>query len=294
MNDRIILIPQICPTNRCLFWQGRTIAFWESDVTYYPYVVVGDGLVKCPVCGVVYDTTGAAAPEQPGDDMPDNVIVNPTFQPPYAPQDGVGELQVAQGWRCGWDNARKRPEWRRSAADWEYSQQWFCTSNVMDAWISQRVNVGASSIGKYAKLVVTCALESKNTGSGIGDYFLSIGIDRTGDENVSAKTVEWLTPKHQSGVPKWTTFELLAKIEKEYVTVYIQADNRWPVNGSIFVKSATLMIIDDPCGTPQPEPQPEPTVPGECGFDDTSILLAIEGTKQAILNRLNSLTLKVG
>jgi hypothetical protein len=153
----------------------------------------------------------------------------------------------------------------------------------MDGWILQRVNVGASNVGKYAKLIVTCALESKDVGSGIGDYFVSIGIDRTGDENIRAKTVEWLTPKHQSGAPKWTTFELVAKIENDHVTVYVQSDNRWPVNGSCFVKSATLEVIDDPCdGVVPPVEPPVPPVTGECLFDDSSILVAIQGARNEI------------
>ena len=83
----------------------------------------------------------------------------------------------------------------------------------------------------------------------------------------------------------------------------IQSDNRWAVNGSIFVKSAVLEVIDDPCGGVVPPVDPPvnpPPVTGECQFDDSSILLAVNSSKQAVLNaingvidRLDNLTLKV-
>lgn len=217
-----------------------------------------------------------------------NYIQNPTFQPPYNLQDGIGELKVADKWRCGWNAGKKRPEWRRASGsesipNWENAQQWFCTSDLMDGWTFQSVNVGRENVGKYFKLVVTCALESKNVGSGIGDYFVSIGIDRVGDGNVGAKTTEWLTPKHQSSVGRWTELEIIAPIEKDWITVYVQAANRWKVNGSIFVKSAYGYVIDNPCDSTQP-PTPPST---DCQFDDSGILSAIEQAKHEILASLD-------
>jgi hypothetical protein len=212
-----------------------------------------------------------------------NLLVNPTFQPPYAPQDGVGELQLAQGWRCGWDGSKTRPEYRRAAADWEYAQQFFGTFSVLDGWLSQRVNVGLENVGKYAKLTVTCALQSIDNQGRKGDYFVSIGIDRQGHEDVGRKTISWLSPVYQDSAPKWTTFTLTAPIENDYVTAYIQASNSWQISGSLFVKSATLEVIDDPCeGVVPPVDPPVPPVAGECQFDDSSILVAIQGARNEI------------
>lgn len=222
--------------------------------------------------------------------MPDtNLINNPLFQPPYY-EDGFPEGKVAQGWRVGYNASRKRPEWRQAAADWELAQQWFCTSDMMDAWIRQRVSVGAANKGKNARLVVVCALESKNTGSGIGDYFVSIGIDRVGDESVGVKTTQWLTPQHQSGVPKWTTLEITAPIENDVVTVFIQAENQWRVSGSIFVKSAHLYVVDATTPPVTPPPVTPPPVAGEC--QSATIIQAVNSARDAVLAKLASLTLK--
>jgi len=231
----------------------------------------------------------------------DNFLKNPTFELPYSPQDGIGELQIAEGWRAGWDNSKKRPEWRRSAPNWDNSQQWFVTSDLADGWIYQTLKVGKENVGKYFELVVTCALESKNVGSGIGDFFVSIGIDRWGNGNVNSKTVVWTSPLHQSVVPKWTELKLIAPIENEWITVYIQNSNKWKVNGSIFVKSAYGYVVDSICpDMPSiPETPTPPPLDGECLFDASSILLAIQGArseikqaKDAILQAIDS-TVKI-
>ena len=313
-NDkpRIILLPILC--NGCLHSaDGKAIAFWERDVTYYPYLVLGDGIVQCPVCQTIYDTVGQSPPE-PGEPVPDQYLLNPTFAEPYHAQDNQGPLQVADKWRAEWAGSY-RPEWRKATGpevspNWENAQQWFSTSNKMDAWVFQRVNVGAENKGKYARLVVTCALESKNVGSGEGEYWASVGIDRWGNADIRGKTISWSTPRIQQAVPRWTTIEVLAPIENDAVTVFVQVMNKYPASGSIFVKSAYLYVVDDPCPSVPVEPPAEPPVAGECKFDDSAIMLAVANVSeqldqvlaklgesgspdvQVILDKLDNLTMK--
>ena len=204
--------------------------------------------------------------------MPDtNYTKNPTFQPAYY-EDGAGEKKVAHDWKTFYDASKRRWEWRQSAADFEFSQQWFESAAVGDGGVFQRVEVGTANVGKYARFVCQVALKSENTGSGIGEYYASIGIDRVGSADpFSDQTVEWTTPRHQFYCPAWTTLEKTAKIENGWITVYARAYNKYGVNGSMFIKSAYLYVIDDPCEgqeppQPEPEPDPEPQPPGECGF----------------------------
>ena len=221
-------------------------------------------------------------------EMPDtNYTENPTFQPPYY-EDGAGEKKVAQGWKTFYDASKRRWEWRQSAADFEYSQQWFETSNVGDGGIFQRVNVGKENASKYAHFVCQVALKSENTGSGIGEYYASIGIDRVGNADpFNDQTVEWTTPLHQAYCPAWTTLEKTARIENEWITVYLRAYNKYGVDGSMFVKSAYLYVIDDPCDGQEPSEPDAPETPTECQFDDSAILQAIENAKQEMLDAMD-------
>jgi hypothetical protein len=249
---------------------GETInAFWDFSRGVLLHAFLFDGVyAACVECGATWKI-GEGVPEVPESNQ---YLENPTLAGEYRPQDGIGELKLAPGWRCDWDHNKRRPEWRKSAIDFEFSQQWFSSNDVMDGWIWQRARVGTSNVGKIARLTVTCALKSDpNSQGAIGEYWASIGIDRWGNVGVNEKTCVWSSPKIQQSVPKWTTIELLAPIENEYVTVYIQASNKWKVDGSCFVKSAHLYVQDDPCGEVPPPVDPPP-VTGECRFDDTAIV----------------------
>lgn len=201
-------------------------------------------------------------------EMPENIIKNPTFLPPYY-EDGAPERKVANEWRTWYDQAKRRWEWRQSAPNWENTQQWFETTALGDGGVRQRVNVGNDAIGKYFHVVAEVALESLNTGSGIGEYYASIGVDRIGEEDYRRQTVTWTTPLHQDFMPKWTQIELVVPIENDWVTVYLRAWNKYAVSGSMFVESCYGYVIDDPCGDggtdPEP-PDPEPQPPVDCGI----------------------------
>lgn len=188
-------------------------------------------------------------------------VINPTFQnikPIEGDTPGAGS--IAENWRRGYDQSKRRPECRKGSVppddDWEGAQQMFSSADRMDAWFFQRISVGKENKGKVFVFGARVALKSVNQGSGIGEYYVSLGIDRLGEENPSWKTANWMTPQHQNYVPKWTDFEIRATIEGEWVTVFIRSYNNYRVDGSLFVKSCYGYIEDTT--QPQPEPPDEP------------------------------------
>jgi hypothetical protein len=192
-----------------------------------------------------------------------NLIKNPNFTN-FRPLPGIGAGVLAESWNFAHDPGKRRPECRQAAEDFEGAQQFFSTKDLMDGWLFQRVYVGREAIGQRFVFGAKLALKSVDEGSGIGEYYASVGIDRVGEADPARKTAQWFTPQHQMYVPKWTELELVAGIENEWVTVYIQAANKWKVDGSLFVKSAYGYILDSEA-PPVPDPPVPPVEPGEPG-----------------------------
>lgn len=223
-----------------------------------------EGLTNVELDFKLAQTHGYSVPEKGDPPMAENVIKNPTFSPPYY-EDGAGEMKVAHEWKTWYDHNLRRWEWRQAAVDFDGAQQWFETDDKGDGGVRQRIHVGPGAIGKYFHVIATVALKSLNTGSGIGEYYASIGIDRLGEEDYRRQTVTWTTPQHQALVPKWTDIELIAPIEGEHVTVYLRAWNKYAVSGSMFAVTCYGYVIDDPCDGSETDPPPDgPPGGGEC------------------------------
>lgn len=216
----------------------------------------------------------------------ETLIKNPTFQN-FQPLPGIGAGQLAADWTLDYDKSKRRPEARQAAADFDGAQQFFSTKALMDAWILQRIPVGVGKKGKIFVFGAQVALKSVNSGSGIGEYYVALGIDRWGETDPTRMTAHWLTPQHQANVPKWTNFEIRAPIEGDTVTVYVRAYNKYPVDGSLFIKSVYGHIVDDPCAGTQPQPEPEP-LPGDDVLATIAQQLAVVQANQiAMMEKLD-------
>jgi len=219
-----------------------------------------------------------------------NLIENPTFVGKFV-EDGAPEIKIAVGWRHFYDHSKRRWEWRQSSASFDYSQQWFETSDLGDGGIYQRVYVGPLARGKFFRFVAEVALKSESQGSGIGEYYVSIGVDRLGSgDPFHDQTVFWTTPLHQEYAPKWTQLGIISPIEGEWVTVYIRAYNKYPVSGSCFVKSAYGDVVGAPDPDPPiPTPSPEPPIEVDCRADE--VLEALEDLRNDLADMFGAMAI---
>lgn len=228
--------------------------------------------------GVVDDMYAAMADDhivQKGEtsEMPDNMIRNPLYEEPYRSQNGLGTVQMAAEHQAFWHQGRDyeaMPEYslaRTSVGgpEWGGAQQWSVESKLMDAGIMQRFEVGDDAVGKWARLEVVLGVEAHdNSKEKLSNAWLTIGIDRTGNDQDRGKAVEWLTPIFQVEISNhhekfgplktWSTLVIEVPIETPWITYFVHCKDEYRFDTNVFVKQATCVVFETVCVDPDPPP----------------------------------------
>ena len=293
MPNRIILLPTRCPVNGCLFFEGKAIAFWELDRTYYPYLVLGDGIVQCPVCQTIYDTVGQSPPEPGEPEVPSITIQNPSMEGAF-PKRIDPEVKIAEGWnewytqKALWPGVVNRPEWgpetvnvgRGRVHSGNYAQKMFTVESLHRAGITQQV---ASTPGKWYKLtawVWVWSSSQNNPDTSNGKLHARLGINPWGggpDHYASVYGMEALE------YDKWVKLEVYAQAFGGTITLFCESMPEFTVaHNDTYWDDFALEELDSPTEPPTVEPPTGPPVAGECLFDDSAIMLAVANVSEQL------------
>ena len=226
-----------------------------------------------------------------------NLLVDGDFEAP-APwpwQDGIGEVQVAPGWRawyldlppgyvqlpancldskagrgCYW----MRPEFRDNiAASFENrvhggirSQKYFSFGRMHEAGLYQRVGgIKPGSTVRFSIYIQAwqCYNIDKCGKNGIrsdapADMHLRVGIDPYGGDNPFSGNVVW-APEMEA-FDRWVEFAVEAQAQADTVTVFTHSRPDWPwarVSNDVYLDDASLVVVQ---GTPAATKLSKPTV----------------------------------
>ena len=230
-----------------------------------------------------------------------NLLVDGDFEaPPTWPmQDGVGEVQVAPGWRAwyldvppsyvqlpvncneskqGYHCYWMRPEFRDNVAasfanrvhGGVRSQKYFSYGRMHEAGLYQQV--GGIQPGSTLRFSIytqawQCFDIDKCGKNGIrsdqpADMHLRVGIDPYGGADPFSPNIVW-SPE-QEAFDRWVEFSVEAKALNSTVTVFTHSRPEWPwarMSNDVYLDDASLMVVS---GTgyvaPAPAQQPAPTV----------------------------------
>ncbi|MBN1889916.1 MAG: LysM peptidoglycan-binding domain-containing protein [Thermoflexales bacterium] len=246
----------------------------------------------------VYPAWAGAAPAAQDDQIGPNLLVDGDFEaPPTWPmQDGIGEIQVAPGWRawyldlppsyvappgscytsnggqkdngCFWMRPEFRDTIRQSHANrihsGERAQKYFSYGRMHEAGLLQQVN----NVPVGVKLRFSIHIQAWMC-SDIGackhgllsdhpsDMHLRVGIDPTGGTNPFSPNIVW-----SYEVPAWDTwvrFQVEAVAQSSTVTVFTHSRPEWDwarMNNDVYLDDAELVTVGP---IPTPEPTPVPT-----------------------------------
>lgn len=232
-----------------------------------------------------------------------NLLVNGDFEAgvgeawPF--QDGIGEVQVAPGWRAFWLNqppayanpsspenwARpefrdtKRIEYAYRVHGGELAQKYFTFGRQHEAGLYQQVsNIIPGTPLRFQVYMQTWSCTAEGAWNHCPTGHLSnqpapmntrVGIDPTGGTNPWAATVVWgpVIETHD----RWTLFSVDATAQAETVTVFTYSRVDWGggwarLNNDVYVDSASLVAIGEAQPTvPAPAtpsvPQAPPAAP---------------------------------
>ncbi len=212
-----------------------------------------------------------------------NLLVDGDFEAP-APwpwQDGIGEVQVAPGWRawyldlppnyvqlptncldskagrgCYW----MRPEFRDNvAASFENrvhsgvrSQKYFSFGRMHEAGLYQRVGgIKPGSTVRFSIYVQAwmCHDIDKCGKNGIhsdapSDMHLRVGIDPYGGDNPFSGNVVWAPEKE--AFDQWVEFAVETQARADTVTVFTHSRPDWPwarVENDVYLDDASLVVV---------------------------------------------------
>jgi len=210
-----------------------------------------------------------------------NLLLNGGFEtsPPWPIQDGMGEIQVAPGWRawyldqppayvvrplfcngldygCYW----ARPEFRDVGAAFyphgvhsgSYAQKYFSYGRMHEAGLMQRV----TGITPGVQLLFSAYMEAWMCNDYIAacdggrksqnptTMHLRVGIDPTGGANPFSPDVVW--SDEGDSFDRWTLFSVEAAAKGDAVTVFTHSRAEWidyaRMNNDVYVDDAALTI----------------------------------------------------
>jgi hypothetical protein len=210
-----------------------------------------------------------------------NLLVDGDFEapPPWPQQDGIGEVQVAPGWRAYYldappkavqvpsncsDRPRNvqcfwmRPEFRDNTSfanrihSGVRSQKYFSYGRMHEAGLMQQVHglpPGARvrfSIWTQAWMCAdpnACGKDGAHSDAP-ADMHLRVGIDPLGGTDAFTPTVVWSAEK-----PAWDTwvqFQVETTAISDTVTVFTHSRAEWPwarLNNDVYLDDASLVIV---------------------------------------------------
>ena len=231
------------------------------------------GLIALPVWVM------ASQPAQ--EQVSDNLLVDGDFEAPptWPQQDGVGEVQVAPGWRAYYldapppyveasDNCADhprlydcfwmRPEFRDSTSfahrvhSGERSQKYFSFGRMHEAGLYQQVYTIPIGVRLRFSIWMQAWMCANPDACGVGgirsdepsDMHLRVGIDPLGGTDPFTPSVVWSA--EQPAWDKFVLFQVETTALSETVTVltHSRADWPWPrMNNDVYLDDAALVIV---------------------------------------------------
>ena len=226
-----------------------------------------------------------------------NLLIDGDFEaPPVWPmQDGIGEVQVAPGWRAwyldippayvekpvncndskqGYHCYWMRPEFRDNVAEsfanrvhgGIRSQKYFSYGRMHEAGLYQQVGgIKSGSTVRFAIYIQAwqCFDIDKCGKNGIrsdqpADMHLRVGIDPYGGTDPFSPNIAW-SPEREA-FDRWVEFSVETKALADTVTVFTHSRADWPwarVNNDVYLDDASLVVVGGP-GYVAPAPTKQP------------------------------------
>lgn len=226
-----------------------------------------------------------------------NLLVDGDFEapPPWPWQDGIGEVQVAPGWRawyldsppsyiqvpancnerptpdCYW----MRPEFRDTVLaafpnrvhGGERAQKYFSYGRMHEAGLKQRVTgITPGAVLRFSIYIQGWMCYEISKCGKYGEHsdapsnmHLRVGIDPYGDTNPFSPNIIWSS--EQEILDQWIEFSVQATAKADAVTVFTHSRPEWDwarMDNDIYLDDASLVQIGGP-GAPPPQPQPTAT-----------------------------------
>jgi len=212
-----------------------------------------------------------------------NLLVDGDFEAPptWPQQDGIGEVQVAPGWRAwyldvppnyvqipancnersdGYHCYWMRPEFRDNTSfdnrihSGARSQKYFSYGRMHEAGLYQRV--GGIRPGDKLRFAIfiqawQCFNIDKCGKNGIlsdlpAEMHLRIGIDPTGGTNPFSPDIVW-SPE-QAAFDRWVEFSVEAVAKNDTVTVFTHSRPDWSwarLNNDVYLDDASLVVVSE-------------------------------------------------
>ena len=247
-------------------------------------------IVACVLAAVVLSSAPLTTQAQTGGQ---NLLVDGDFEAPptWPQQDGIGEVQVAPGWRawyldnppgyvkipsnCNDSKERTRcywmrPEFRDNTSfenrihSGARSQKYFSYGRMHEAGLYQQVG----GIKPGSKLHFSIYVQSwqcfnidlcgKNgiRSDDPAEMHLRVGIDPTGGTSPFSPEVVW-SPE-QAAFDQWVEFSVEAVAKGDTVTVFTHSRAEWVyarLNNDVYLDDASLVVVNSP---PVYRPTPAP------------------------------------
>jgi len=229
-----------------------------------------------------------------------NLLTDGNFEAstPWPTQDGIGEVQVAPGWRAWYldvapsyvkapSNCDKgtqsdcywmRPEFRNNEAasfpdrvhSGVRSQKYFSYGRMHEAGLYQRASGITSGSTVRFSIYVQAWQCSNPDACGKGgthsdapaDMHLRVGIDPYGGTDPFSTNIVW--SREQPAFDRWVQFSVEAKAAGGAVTVFTHSRPEWDVaraNNDVYLDDAKLEVVESGTVAATPSPgTPTPTI----------------------------------
>lgn len=211
----------------------------------------------------------------------ENLLVNPGFEGPFSAYNGIGELQVSQGWAPFWTEGNPpaemsqgpcaRPEWKnatvaidaRRVHSGAQAQQWFTFYKVHWGGVYQKAAVTKGSTYELSAWATAWSNNVDDPAQSPGEIYLSLCIDPYGrsnawDQGVICTPWEWVTNSYE----QVTTAPIRA--EANTITVYLMSWAKYRLkHDDMYVDDVALVQTQagtQPTQTPWPTYTPYPTL----------------------------------
>ncbi len=244
-------------------------------------------VLVCVLAAVVLFAAPGAAHAQTGGV---NLLVDGDFEAPptWPQQDGIGEVQVAPGWRAWYLDAPPsyvqipancneskvgtpcywmRPEFRDNTSfenrihSGIRSQKYFSYGRMHEAGLYQQV--GGLRPGVTLRFAISiqswqCFNIDKCGKNGIrsdapAEMHLRVGIDPTGGADPFSPNIVW-SPE-QAAFDKWVEFSAEAVAKSDTVTVFTHSRPEWSwarLNNDVYLDDASLVVLSGSAAQGQP------------------------------------------
>jgi hypothetical protein len=243
-------------------------------------------IIILSVIAVLFAAAGAIASREPEPMyhtmLADVSLQNPHMEDGFRYVDGVGELQVGNGWQPwyheapGWFRPEYKPETvdvgRGRVYEGQHSQKLFTTYAKHDAGIYQEV-YGVSP-GQWYTFEATgwqwsSQYDNPDTSEKNGKCSLFVGINPWGDARALYRTTVW-GEEALNVYDQWVTVDVTSQAWTDKIVVFVRHTCEYPVkHNDLYVEGFKLEAVDlgqDPPPTYTPLPTYTPVPPDKGGY----------------------------